>query len=32
MIRIVIVMLCLATCSGCALFIPEGQMSMEVSE
>jgi hypothetical protein len=30
MIRIVIVMLCIATLSGCALFIPEGQMSMEV--
>lgn len=31
MIRIAIVMLALATLTGCALFIPEGQMSMSVS-
>ncbi len=31
MIRIIIVMLALATLSGCALFIPEGEMSMSVS-
>jgi hypothetical protein len=31
MIRIAIVALALATLTGCALFIPEGTMTMEVS-
>lgn len=30
MIRIIIVALALATLTGCALFVPEGQMTMEV--
>jgi hypothetical protein len=32
MIRIIILSLAIATLTGCALFIPEGQMSMSVSE